>query len=77
MDIRVTKEINLGRVREGMKIGFYFESFNLTNRTNFGNNFAGNIRSNLYQTTNGLPTGAYGIVAAAPYQAQLGFRFTF
>ncbi len=77
MDLRVTKEINLGRVREGMKIGFYFESFNLTNRTNFGNNFSGNIRSNLYRTTNGLPTGAYGIVAAAPYQAQLGFRFTF
>jgi hypothetical protein len=77
MDLRVTKDFSLARVREGMKIGFYFESFNLTNRVNFGNNFSGNIRSNLYRTTNGLPTGAYGIVAAAPYQAQLGVRFTF
>jgi len=77
MDLRVTKEINLGKVREGMKVGFYFESFNLTNRTNFGNRFNGNVRSNTYQTTQGLPTGTYGIVAAAPYQAQLGFRFSF
>jgi hypothetical protein len=77
MDLRVTKDFSLARVREGMKIGFYFETFNLTNRTNFGNNFSGNVRSNLYRTTNGLPTGAYGIVAAAPYQAQLGVRFTF
>ncbi len=77
MDLRVTYDINLSRVREGMKIGLFFESFNLTNRTNFGNRFQTNGRSNLFQTTQGLPTGTYGIVAAAPYQAQLGFRFTF
>lgn len=77
MDLRVTKEFSLARAREGMKIGVYFESFNLTNRTNFGNRFQGNVRSNLYMTTIGLPTNTYGIVAAAPYQAQFGFRFTF
>jgi hypothetical protein len=77
MDLRVSKYFNLGRLHEGMNIGFFFESFNLTNRTNFGNRFSGNVRSTLYQTTLGLSTTTYGIVVAAPYQAQLGFRFTF
>jgi hypothetical protein len=77
MDLRVTKFINLSKVREGMNIGFFFESFNLTNRTNFGNYFQGSVNSTQFLATRGLPTGTYGITTAAPYQAQLGFRFTF
>ncbi len=77
MDLRVTKFISLSRVREGMNIGLFFESFNLSNRTNFGNAFTGNVRSGNYETASGLPTGTYGITVAAPYQAQLGFRFSF
>jgi len=77
MDLRATKVFSLSKLREGMNVAFYFESFNLTNRTNFGNNFSGNLRSSQYQVTQGLSTGTYGIVVAAPYQAQLGFRFTF
>jgi hypothetical protein len=77
MDLRVTKFINLSKVREGMNIGFFFESFNLTNRTNFGNRFSGTNTGTQFMTTQGLPTGTYGITTAAPYQAQLGFRFTF
>jgi hypothetical protein len=77
MDLRITKFINLARVREGMNLGFYFESFNLTNRVNFGRNFSGNVRATNYMSTLGPATGTYGIDGAAPFQAQLGIRFTF
>ncbi len=77
MDLRVTKFIDLSRVREGMNIALYFESFNLTNRTNFGNRFSGASNSSQFMTTQGQPTTTYGITVAAPYQAQLGFRFNF
>jgi len=73
----VTKVFSLSKLHEGMNIAAYFESFNLTNRTNFGSNFSGNLRSSQYQVSQGLATGTYGIVVAAPYQAQLGFRFNF
>ena len=77
MDLRVSKYISLAKLREGMKIGLFFEAFNLTNRTNFGNRFTGNVRSGNFQTAVGLATTTYGITAAAPFQAQLGFRFVF
>jgi hypothetical protein len=77
MDLRASKYINLGKVREGMGIGFFFETFNLTNRMNFGNRFQGGVTSNLFMTVSGLATTTYGMTAAAPLQAQLGLRFTF
>jgi hypothetical protein len=77
VDLRVSKFINLSMVREGMNLGFYFETFNLTNRTNFGNNFQGLVTSSQFQSTRGLATTAYGINIAAPFQAQLGVRFSF
>jgi hypothetical protein len=82
-DLRVTKFINLSKIREGMSIGLFFEQFNLTNRTNFGRSFTGSdaqsssIRSSSFMTSSGLATATYGLDAAAPYQAQLGIRFTF
>lgn len=77
MDLRVSKYVDLSKIREGMRIGVFFESFNLTNRTNFGNRFIGNVRSGSFMKAAGLPTGTYGIAIAAPYQAQIGFRFSF
>ncbi len=77
MDFRVSKYFNLRPSHEGLKLGLFFESFNLTNRMNFGNRFSGNNRSAQFETTTGLPTGTYGINIAAPYQAQLGFRLQF
>lgn len=77
MDLRLSKYVNLSRIREGMRLGFFFESFNLTNRVNFGNNFSTSARSSNFMRAAGLPTGTYGIVGAIPFQAQLGFRFIF
>ena len=76
-DLRATKFVNLSGVREGMNLGFYFEMFNLTNRTNYGRNFTGNIRSSGFLTTLGPADGTYGLDASAPFQAQVGVRFTF
>ena len=77
-NLRVSKFISLSRVKEGMNLSFSFEAFNLTNRTNFGRNFSGNIRSTTpFLTTLGPATGGYGITAATPFQAQLGLRFGF
>ena len=85
LDLRVSKIISLAKVREGMNLSFYFESFNLTNRTNFGNEFGGfggvaqqsSIGTDQYQVTWGPATDTYGVGVAAPYQAQLGVRFNF
>ncbi len=76
-DLRVTKFINLSRIREGMNLGFFFEQFNLTNRTNFGNYIQGNVKASNFVTARGLAVTTYGLDAAAPYQAQLGVRFNF
>ncbi len=76
-DLRVTKFISLDRIREGMRIGLFFESFNLTNRMNFGNRFQSSNTASNFLSTLGMPTTTYGLIFAAPYQAQLGFRFMF
>ncbi len=77
MDLRVTKFISLAKVREGMSLGFYFETFNITNRTNFGRNFSGNVLSTQYMSTLGPASGTYGTESSSPFQAQLGIRFIF
>lgn len=69
-DTRVTKFFNLGN--ETRRVGFFAEFYNITNRTNFGNNYNGNaLATNFRQPTAyiaGLPTSR---------QLQLGARFTF
>jgi len=77
MDLRVSKYLSLSRLREGMNIGIFGEVFNLTNRMNFGSRFTNSARSPSFMMTSGLATTTYGIVAAAPFQAQIGFRFAF
>lgn len=76
-DLRVSRIFSLGKLREGMNLAFHFEAFNMTNRTNFGRNFNGNMRATNAMVTQGPATGTYGIEGAAPFQAQLGVRFTF
>jgi hypothetical protein len=67
----------MAKIREGMNLGFHFEAFNLTNRVNFGRNFTGNMRATNAMTTLGPATGTYGLEGSAPFQAQLGVRFSF
>jgi hypothetical protein len=76
-NLRVTKFISLSRIKEGMNISLSFEAFNLTNYTNFGRNFSGNIRGGTFLTTLGNAVATYGLNASQPFQGQFGLRFAF
>lgn len=81
LDARVSKYV---RFSERMKLGLFFEAFNLTNHVNFGDGFQGNARTGaLFQTVTGylgnrtasIPPAQGG--AGSPFQAQFGARFSF
>ncbi len=86
LDTRVSKFI---KFNERMKLGLFFEAFNLTNHVNFGDGFQGNARTvnaanqSLLRTVTGylgnrtasIPPAQGG--AGSPFQAQFGARFSF
>ncbi len=81
LDMRVSKYI---KFNDRMKLGLFFEAFNLTNNVNFGDGFQGNARTGaLFRTVTGylgnrtasIPPAQGG--AGSPFQAQFGARFTF
>lgn len=81
LDARVSKYIKFS---DRMKLGLFFEAFNLTNHVNFGDGFQGNARTGaLFQTVTGylgnrtasIPPAQGG--AGSPFQAQFGARFSF
>ena len=80
-DLRVSKFVKLS---ERMKVGIFFDAFNLTNHVNFGDGFQGNARTGaLLQTVTGylgnriaaIPPAQGG--AGSPFQAQFGARLSF
>lgn len=81
LDMRVSKYIKFS---ERMKLGLFFEAFNLTDHVNFGDGFQGNARIGaVFQTVTGylgnrtasIPPAQGG--AGSPFQAQFGARFSF
>lgn len=81
LDMRVSKYL---KFTDQMKLGLFFEAFNLTNNVNFGDGFQGNARTGaLFRTVTGylgnrtasIPPAQGG--AGSPFQAQFGARFTF
>jgi len=75
LNLRVSKFFNFS---ESMKLGLFFEAFNVFNTANFGNAFDG-TRGN---PTFGKPVNFFGATGFSepigiPFQAQLGARFTF
>jgi hypothetical protein len=80
LDLRGTKFFNLGK--EGARrLGFYVELYNLTNKANFGNTYAGGCSA---QTVGGPCTNAnfekpQGYIPGLNYSRslQLGGRFSF
>lgn len=85
-DLRVSKYFKFS---DRMKLGLFFETFNLFNNVNFGDGFQGNARTvsgsgeTLLRTVTGylgnrtasIPPAQGG--AGSPFQAQFGARFSF
>jgi hypothetical protein len=75
LNIRVSKFFNFGERR---KLGLFFEAFNVFNTGNFGNQFQ-NVTG---EPDFGKPVNFFGATGFSepigiPFQAQLGFRFSF
>jgi hypothetical protein len=75
LNVRVSKFFNF---RESMKLGLFFEAFNVFNTGNFGNQFQ-NVTG---EPDFGRPVNFFGATGFSeplgiPFQAQLGVRFSF
>jgi hypothetical protein len=75
LDMRVSNNIKLG---ERSNLELIFQAFNLTNRTNFGNNFGAPATSPSFMT----PVGYFGptfspTMAARAFVGEFGVRFSF
>jgi carboxypeptidase family protein len=73
VDLRVSKEIKFGD-KSSMKL--IFQTFDLTNRANFGNQFIGNVQSANFRKPSGFITPA-GVIVPRSFSAEIGARFTF
>jgi hypothetical protein len=75
VNVRVSKFFNF---TDRMKLGLFFEAFNLFNTANFGNQFQNVVDSDDFK----LPINFFGATGFSepigiPFQAQFGFRFNF
>src|SRR5579872_576278 len=73
LDTRFSKVLTF---RERMKLEFFFQAFNLTNRANFGGNFTNNIRSSAFGTPAGFITPS-AVVIPQFFAGEAGFTFRF
>jgi len=73
LDTRIAKNIQLG---ESRKLQLMFQGFNLTNKTNFGNNFVNTANSSDFLTPAGYinPTST---TTPRAFVGEFGARFTF
>jgi hypothetical protein len=59
-----------------MKLEFFFQAFDLTNHTNFGNSYGTNIRSGTFMT----PTNYFApssVLVPIAFEGEAGFTFHF
>ena len=73
LDARLAKDIKL---HDRWNIQLVAEAFNLTNRSNYGNDFSGNIASSHFQKPVGFINPG-GVITPKAIWGQLGARFTF
>ncbi len=73
LDVRFSKEFKL---RERMRLDTFFQTFDLTNRANFGANFGANIRTSTFQQPTGFIT-ASGVIVPHSFTGEFGARFSF
>ena len=73
INLRVSKFF---KFKEEMKLGVFFEAFNLFNTGNFGNSFDGTTGSqNFKKPVNFFGATGFSEPIGIPFQAQFGFRF--
>ena len=73
VNLRVSKFF---KFKEEMKLGLFFEAFNLFNTSNFGNSFDGTIGSqNFKKPVNFFGATGFSEPIGIPFQAQFGLRF--
>jgi len=74
MDMRVAKNI---RVHEGWNLQLIFQAFNLTNKTNYGNDFHNTNTSGAFLKPEGyINPGGAGVIPRS-FEGEFGARFTF
>jgi hypothetical protein len=75
VNLRVSKFF---KFREEMKLGLFFETFNMFNTGNFGNSFEGTVGSpNFKKPVNFFGATGFSEPIGIPFQAQFGLRFSF
>jgi len=73
LDTRVTRNF---KIKERTNIAVIFQVFDLTNRANFGNNFASDIRLATFQTPTNFITPS-GVTVPHSLSAEFGVKFSF
>jgi hypothetical protein len=73
LDSRFGKSL---RFREKAKLDLFLQTFDLTNRANFGTAYGGNIRTSTFRQPTGFITSS-GVVVPKSFAAELGARFSF
>jgi len=75
LNVRVSKFFNFS---ERMKLGLFFEAFNVFNTANFGNSFQNVVgETDFKKPTNFFGATGFSEPIGIPFQAQLGVRFQF
>lgn len=73
LDARFSKEFKFG---ERMHLDCFFQTFDLTNRANFGSNFGTNMRTATFQQPTGF-VQASGVIVPHAFAGEFGARFSF
>jgi len=73
LDARFSKELKFG---EKMKLNLFFQTFDLTNRANFGSNFGTNIRTSTFEKPLGFVQTS-GVIVPHSFNGEFGARFSF
>lgn len=74
LDLRVAKNF---KFKERSTLTLIFQTFNLTNRANFGNNYGGNVRDpNTFMKPVGFITPS-GVIIPHSFSGEVGVKFSF
>ena len=73
LDLRASKSFRFG---ERTRLELIFQTFDLTDRANFGNRYVGNIRANNFRQPNGFITPA-GVIVPRSFSGEFGAQIRF
>ena len=73
LDTRISKNF---RIKEHSTLTAFFQMFDVTNRANFGNNFASDVRQSTFGKPNAFITPS-GVIIPHAFSGELGVKFVF